>query len=87
MSACDPGERRFPALPSPLAGLAVVESVVYGLTTRHAYDQALPAAVPLTLTFIFLVPMAAGYRSVASSDEPRLGVLTPWTAILMVLAA
>ena len=87
MSACDFGEGRVPALPSPIAVLAVVESVVYGLVARHAYDQALPAAVPLTLTFIFLVPMAAGYRSVALADRARVGVLTPWTAVLMVLAA
>lgn len=76
-----------PMLPSPFAGLAVVESVAYGLVARHAYAEALPVAVPITLTFIFLVPMAAGYRFVASSDERRVGLLTPWTAILMMLAA
>lgn len=88
MSACDRAARRtLPTLPSPIAALALAESVVSGLVARHAYAEALPAAVPLTLTFIFLVPMAAGYRGVASSDRARIGVLTPWTALLMGMAA
>lgn len=66
--------------PRPVAVLAVVEAVVCGLVARHAPEDALPAA-------LFLVPLAVGYQTVASSDERRLGVLTPSAALLMMLGA
>lgn len=75
-------------LTRPVVVLAVLESVLYGLVARLAFDEQLPIAVPMTFTFIFLVPMAVGYLSVAArADEPRTGpsLLIPFAAALMVL--
>lgn len=77
-------------LTRPVAVLAVLESVLYGLVARLAFDEELPIAVPMTFTFIFVVPMAVGYLSVASrTDEPRTGrsLLLPFASALMVLTA
>jgi hypothetical protein len=75
---------RFP-LPRPIAVLAVLESMAYGLVTRHAYDEGLPVAVPLTLGFFLVFPMAEGCRSVASGEE-KVGTLSPVSVTLMLLA-
>jgi hypothetical protein len=64
--------------PRPVVVLAVVEAVVCGLLARH--QEAIPAA-------LFVVPMVVGYRTVARSDEWRLGLLTPSAALLMMLTA
>lgn len=64
--------------PGPVAVLAVLEAVVYGLLARQV--EAMPAA-------LFVVPLVVGYRTVASSDERRFGVLTPFAAALMMLGA
>lgn len=74
----DPGD--LPVRPSPAAVLAVVESVVCGLVARHAGEEASPAV-------LFLVPVAVGYWTVASSDERHVGLLTPPAALLMMLGA
>lgn len=83
MSQRLPSIGSFP-MPSPLAVLAVMESTVYGLVTRHAYDEQLPIAVPLTFVFFLLLPMAEGYRCVASG-EARVGTLSPASVTLMLL--
>ena len=49
-------------LASTLAG-----AVAYGLVARLAFSDSLPIAVPMTFTFIFLVPMAVGYAAVAGT--------------------
>lgn len=72
--------------PRPVAVLAVLESVFFGLVTRHAYDEGLPAAVPLTFTLLLVVPMVAGYRTVTSGDADA-GLLAPSAFLLMLLAA
>ncbi|HST59785.1 MAG TPA: hypothetical protein VLK84_13870 [Longimicrobium sp.] len=67
------------ARPSPLAVLAVAESVACGLLVRHEDGEAALAA-------LFLVPMVAGYRTVAA-DEHQVGLLPPGTALLLMLGA
>lgn len=71
-------------MPRPLAVLAVLESMAYGLVTRHAYDEQLPIAAPLTFVFFLLLPMAEGYRSVASG-EAKVGTLSRASVTLMLL--
>jgi hypothetical protein len=39
----------------------LIGAVAYGLVTRLAFSESLPIAVPMTFTFIFLVPLAVGY--------------------------
>lgn len=82
----DTGER-LPLRSRLLLLLPVAEAITFGLVARHAYDEGTRAAVWLTLTFLFLVPMAAGYQRVALSDEPRVGALTPSAFMLMLLTA
>jgi hypothetical protein len=75
-------------LTRPVAVLAILESVLYGLVARLAFEGELPIAVPMTFTFIFLVPMAVGYLGVASrADDPRTGpsVPIPFASALMAL--
>lgn len=74
---------RFPA-PSPVTVIAVLESVIYGLVARHAYDEGLAIAGPMTLGFFLLLPMIEGCRSVASG-ESLVGVLSPSTVMRMLL--
>ncbi len=83
----DPYEGSVPLHPSPVALAAVVESVVSGLVARHAFHEGLPAAAWLVLTFLFLLPAAVGYRTVAASDERMVGVLPPSAILLMMLSA
>jgi hypothetical protein len=70
--------------------LAIAASVLYGLIARLAFDEKLPIAVPMTFTFIFLVPLAVGYLSVSSrgDDDRSAGpaVVIPFATALMVLA-
>lgn len=68
---------------------ALVGAVAYGLIARLAFSKSLPIAEPMTFAFIFLVPLAAGYISVAGAP-PRdrgafLGLLIPLVAAFMVL--
>ena len=49
-----------------LAG-TLVGAVAYGLVGRLAFSESLPIAVPMTFTFIFLIPMAVGYAAVAGT--------------------
>lgn len=72
--------------PRPVAVLAVLESGFFGLVTRHAYAEGLPAAVPLTVTLLLAVPMVVGYRTVALG-EADAGLLAPSAFLLMLLAA
>lgn len=59
-------------------------AVVYGLLARLAFSESLPIAEPMTFTFIFLVPLAVGYVSVAGSPE---GDRKAFTAVLLALGA
>ncbi|HEX2078492.1 MAG TPA: hypothetical protein VHG08_12310 [Longimicrobium sp.] len=65
-------------------------AVVYGLVARLAFSESLPIAVPMTFAFIFLVPLAVGYLSVAGGPpgerRAREAVLLPLGAAFMVLA-
>jgi hypothetical protein len=74
----------------PGIALAIVSSVLYGLIARLAFDEKLPIAVPMTFTFIFLVPLAVGYLSVSSSryDDRSFGAVAviPFATALMILA-
>jgi hypothetical protein len=74
----------FTMPPKRIAMLAVLESVLYGLVARHAYDEGLTLAVPLTFVFFLLLPMAEGCRSVASS-EAAVGSLSPFASARMLL--
>lgn len=47
--------------------LTMLGAVAYGLVARLAFSDSLPIAVPMTFTFIFLVPMAVGYATVAGT--------------------
>lgn len=64
-------------------------AVAYGLIGRLAFSEQLPIAVPMTFTFIFLIPMAVGYLAVAGGEpgewRAREALLLPLTAALMVL--
>src|SRR5688500_10006108 len=63
-------------------------AVVYGLAARLAFSESLPIAVPMTFTFIFLIPMAVGYLAATGERgewRAREAVLFPFTAALMVL--
>jgi hypothetical protein len=64
-------------------------AVVYGLVARLAFSDSLPIAVPMTFTFIFLVPLAVGYLAFAGAPpgERRAfhAVLVPLAAAVMVL--
>lgn len=72
------------APPSMLAGaLALAESVACGLVGRYAPH---PATVPLILTYVFVVPVAAGFLRVAVEGR-RVGMLSPRRVALMTLAA
>lgn len=62
----------------------VAAGVVYGLLARLAFSESLPIAEPMTFTFIFLVPLAVGYVSVAGSPD---GDRKAFTAVLLALAA
>lgn len=68
---------------------AVVAATMYGLVGRLAFSDKLPIAVPMTFTFIFLIPFAVGYLTVAGGRpgewQAREAVLLPLTAALMVL--
>ncbi|HEX6036489.1 hypothetical protein [Longimicrobium sp.] len=87
MILCDDSGELLPPRLRLLALLPLAESVVFGLVARRAYDAGTTQAVWLTLTFLFLFPMAVGYRTVARSDEPRVGLLPPSAFALMLLAA
>jgi hypothetical protein len=68
---------------------AVLGAAAYGLIGRLAFSEQLPIAVPMTFTFIFLLPMAVGYLA-AGAGEPgewraREAVLLPLAAAMMVL--
>lgn len=67
----------------------LVGAVAYGLVARLAFGESLPIAVPMTFTFIFLVPMAVGYLAVAGApgEERRAlrAVVLPLAASLMLL--
>ena len=70
--------------------LAALASVMYGLLARIAFDQQLPIATPMTFAFIFLVPLAVGYLSVAATGRRHETGVTPavvsaFGAALMVL--
>ncbi|HEV3049342.1 MAG TPA: hypothetical protein VGX50_03495 [Longimicrobium sp.] len=71
-----------------IVALAVLGAVAYGLIGRLAFSEKLPIAVPMTFTFIFLIPMAVGYLA-ATGDRgewrAREAVLLPFGAALMVL--
>jgi hypothetical protein len=62
----------------------VVGGVLYGLLARLAFSESLPIAEPMTFTFIFLVPLAVGYASVAGSPQDQRRA---FTALLLSLAA
>lgn len=62
----------------------VVGGVVYGLVARLAFSESLPIAEPMTFTFIFLVPLAVGYASVAGSPRDQRRA---FTGLLLSLAA
>lgn len=72
-------------VPRPVTVLAVLESVFFGLTARHAYDDGRTAAVWMTLTFVSM-PMILGFEAVASGRE-RLGLMSPAAFGLMLLTA
>ncbi|HEU0301317.1 MAG TPA: hypothetical protein VFR37_17765 [Longimicrobium sp.] len=65
-------------------------AVGYGLVARLAFSESLPIAAPMTFAFIFLVPLAVGYLSVAGGPpgerRARESVLLPLGAAFMVLA-
>lgn len=67
----------------------VLGAVAYGLIGRLAFSDQLPIAVPMTFTFIFLIPLAVGYLAVAGGEpgewRAREALLLPFTAALMVL--
>jgi hypothetical protein len=68
--------------------LAVLGAVAYGLIGRLAFSEELPIAVPMTFTFIFLIPLAVGYLATTGERgewRAREAVLFPFTAALMVL--
>lgn len=68
--------------------VAVLGAVAYGLIGRLAFSEELPIAVPMTFTFIFLIPMAVGYLATTGEKgewRAREAVLFPFTAALMVL--
>lgn len=68
--------------------VAVLGAVAYGLIGRMAFSDQLPIAVPMTFTFIFLIPMAVGYLAATGEKgewRAREAVLFPFTAALMVL--
>jgi hypothetical protein len=62
----------------------VVAAVLYGLLARLAFSESLPIAEPMTFTFIFLVPLAVGYASVAGAPRDQRRA---FTALLLSLAA
>lgn len=62
----------------------VVAAVLYGLLARLAFSESLPIAEPMTFTFIFLVPLAVGYASVAGSPRDQRRA---FTGLLLALAA
>jgi hypothetical protein len=62
----------------------LVGAVVYGLIARLAFSESLPIAEPMTFTFIFLVPLAVGYVSVAGSPP---GDRKAFTGVLLALGA
>lgn len=62
----------------------VVAAVLYGLLARLAFSESLPIAEPMTFTFIFLVPLAVGYASVAGSPRDQRRA---FTGLLLSLAA
>ncbi len=68
--------------------VSVLGAVAYGLIGRLAFSEELPIAVPMTFTFIFLIPMAVGYLATTGERgewRAREAVLFPFTAALMVL--
>lgn len=72
-------------LSKPLMIAATVAgAVVYGLLARLAFSEGLPIAEPMTFTFIFLVPLAVGYASVAGSPREQRRA---FTALLLSLGA
>jgi hypothetical protein len=72
-----------PSKPQMIA-VTVVGGVLYGLLARLAFSESLPIAEPMTFTFIFLVPLAVGYASVAGSPRDQRRA---FTALLLSLAA
>lgn len=75
-------------LTRPVAVLAILESVLYGLVARLAFDEDLPIVAPMTFTFVFLVPTAVGYlnnTSRADDDLTRRRALIPFACALMAL--
>ncbi len=68
----------------------LVGAAAYGLLARLAFSESLPIAVPMTFTFIFLVPLAIGYLATAGAPpgqgRARTAVVLPLGAVFMVLA-
>jgi hypothetical protein len=79
---------RMSLLNQRTVAVSVLGAVAYGLIGRLAFSEELPIAVPMTFTFIFLIPMAVGYLATTGERgewRAREAVLFPFTAALMVL--
>lgn len=72
-------------VPSSVTVLAVLESILYGLAARNAYEDGRTAAVWMTLIFVSM-PFVLGFQAVASGRE-RLGFMSPAAFGLMLLTA